>query len=95
MTTNIQAAVPYDDVAARMYANDPQLAADMLNACLEEGKIDEFLLAIRHIVKAFGGMHEKSLCNGNPTLKTLLDLVDAVNMRLVFIPKTSQPVSMV
>ena len=107
MTTEIQAAVPYDDVAARMYAKDPQLAADMLNACLEEGKIDEFLLALRHIVKAFGGMHEvaretglhekslyKSLSsNGNPTLNTLLGLVDAMNMRLVFMPKTAKIVS--
>ncbi|MBQ7606534.1 MAG: hypothetical protein IJU76_00910 [Desulfovibrionaceae bacterium] len=58
MTTEIQAAVHYDDVAASMCAKDPQLAADMLNACLEEGKREEFLLALRHIVKAFGGMHE-------------------------------------
>ena len=33
----IKGVVPYDDVAARMYVKDPQLAADMLNACLAEG----------------------------------------------------------
>ena len=103
-TEGIQAAVPYDDVAARMYAKDPQLAADMLNACLEEGKMDEFLIALRHTVKACGGLHEvarenglhekslyKSLSsNGNPTLNTLLGLAGAINMRLAFVPRTGR-----
>lgn len=101
----IQGAVPYDEVAARMYADDPQLAADMLNACLAEGEMDEFLIALRHIAKAFGGLHEvarvtglhektlyKSLNpTGNPTLKTLMGLADAMNMQLAFVPKTAQP----
>ena len=105
-TERIQAAVSYDDVAARMYAEDPQLAADMLNACLEEGKMDEFLIALRHIVKAYGGLHEiarqtglhektlyKSLSSdGNPTLNTLLGLADVIHMRLTFAPKTEQPI---
>lgn len=101
----LKGAVPYDDVAARMYAKDPQLAADMLNACLAEGEMDEFLIALRHIAKAFGGLHEvarvtglhektlyKSLNpTGNPTLKTLMGLADAMNMQLAFVPKTAQP----
>lgn len=101
----LKGAVPYDDVAARMYAKDPQLAADILNACLAEGEMDEFLIALRHIAKAFGGLHEvarvtglhektlyKSLNpTGNPTLKTLMGLADAMNMQLAFVPKTAQP----
>ncbi|WP_288956914.1 addiction module antidote protein [uncultured Desulfovibrio sp.] len=101
----IKGVVPYDDVAARMYVKDPQLAADMLNACLAEGEMDEFLIALRHIAKAFGGLHEvarvtglhektlyKSLNpTGNPTLKTLMGLADAMNMQLAFVPKTEQP----
>lgn len=101
----LKGAVPYDDIAARMYAKDPQLAADMLNACLADGEMDEFLIALRHIAKAFGGLHEvarvtglhektlyKSLNpTGNPTLKTLMGLADAMNMQLAFVPKTAQP----
>lgn len=101
----LKGAIPYDDVAARMYAKEPQLAADMLNACLAEGEMDEFLIALRHIAKAFGGLHEvarvtglhektlyKSLNpTGNPTLKTLMGLADAMNMQLAFVPKTAQP----
>lgn len=101
----LKGAVPYDDVAARMYAKDPQLAADMLNACLAEGEMDEFLVALRQITKAFGGLHEvaratglhektlyKSLnAAGNPTLKTLLKLADAMDMQLAFVPRTAQP----
>ncbi|WP_165177957.1 addiction module antidote protein [Desulfovibrio sp. ZJ369] len=106
MNAELKGVVPYDDVAARMYANDPQLAADMLNACLEDGEMDEFLVALRHIAKAYGGLpevarvtglHEKTLykslnANGNPTLKTLLGLADAMQMRLAFVPKTAQAV---
>jgi len=101
MTIKLKGSVPYDEVAARMYASDPQLAADMLNICLEEGEMEEFLIALRHITKAYGGLHEvakitglhektlyKSLNpTGNPTLKTLLGLANAMNMRLAFIPK--------
>lgn len=101
----LKGVVPYEDVAARMYAKDPQLAADMLNACLAQGEMDEFLIALRHIARAFGGLHEvaratglhektlyKSLnAAGNPTLKTLMGLADAMNMQLAFVPKATQP----
>ena len=101
MKTEIQAAVPYDDVAARMYAKDPQLVADMLNVCLEEGNIDEFLMTLGHIAKAYGGLHEiarkiglhenslyKNLSfNDSNTLHTLIDIANAINLRLVFMPK--------
>ena len=102
-TQEVKGAVPYDDVAARLYANAPQLAADMLNACLDDGDVEEFLIALRHIVKAYGGLHEvasatglhektlyKSLsASGNPTLKTLLGLAKAINMQVTFTPKTA------
>lgn len=61
------------------------------------------LIALRHIVKAYGGLHEvasatglhektlyKSLsASGNPTLKTLLGLAKAINMQVTFTPKTA------
>ncbi len=104
MNETIKAAVPYDDLAARMYAKDPQLAMDMLNACLADGETDEFLIALRHIARAFGGLHEvarmtglhektlyKSLTStGNPTLKTLMRVANAMNMQLALLPKAAQ-----
>ena len=45
-TDSIQAAIPYDDVVTRMYAIDPQLALNILNACLEDGAMDEFSTAL-------------------------------------------------
>ncbi len=43
---------PFEDVAIRMYQDDPALAADMLHACLEDGDIEEFLFALRQIEKS-------------------------------------------
>lgn len=74
----------------------------MLNACLEDGEVEEFLLALRSVTKAFGGMaevakatglHEKTLYKtlsekGNPNLKTLLGTADVMGMRLAFVPDT-------
>ena len=93
-------AVPYDDVAVKMYKEDPALAAEMLNSCLEDGNLDELLIALRHMSKAFGGiptvakstgLHEKTLYKtlsrqGNPNLKTLVSLAGAMGMRLAFVP---------
>jgi len=98
-----RASVPYDEVAKRIYKDDPQLAANVLNSCLEDGAIDEFLIALKQITKAYGGisniakaggLHEKTLYkslaqDGNPTIKTLLAVTNAMNMRLTFTPKNA------
>ena len=100
--TQIRGAVPYEDVAVKMYADDPQLAADMLNDCLRQGETQEFLFALRQIVKAYGGLpevakatglHEKTLYKslnqgGNPTLKTLMGIASTLHMNLTFVPQT-------
>lgn len=96
----MKSTIPYDDVAVRLYRNEPALAAEMLNACLEDGDVEELLVALRHITKAFGGiptvakaggLHEKTLYKtlspkGNPNLKTLVGLAEAMGMRLAFVP---------
>ena len=100
----MSATKPFDEVAIRMYREDPALAADMLNACLEDGDTEGFLLALRHVSKAFGGMpevaratglHEKTLYKslskkGNPSLKTLMGLVGAMGMRIALVPTEKQ-----
>lgn len=96
----MNATKPFDDVAIKLYRDDPALAAVMLNACLEDGDTEGFLLALRHVSKAFGGMpevaratglHEKTLykslsSKGNPNLKTLIGVADAMGMRIALVP---------
>jgi probable addiction module antidote protein len=91
---------PFDDVAIKLYREDPALAVDMLNTCLEDGDTEGFLLALRHVSKAFGGMpevaratglHEKTLykslsSKGNPNLKTLIGVAGAMGMRIALVP---------
>ncbi|GAB6112690.1 addiction module antidote protein [Desulfomicrobium salsuginis] len=100
----MSATKPFDEVAIRMYREDPALAADMLNACLEDGDTEGFLLALRHVSKAFGGMpevaratglHEKTLYKslskkGNPNLKTLMGVAGAMGMRIALVPAEKQ-----
>ncbi len=59
-------------MAVNLYRQDPALAAQVLNECLADGSVEEFLLALRHATKAFGGMpefaratgvYEKKFCN--------------------------------
>ena len=100
----MSATKPFDEVAIRMYREDPALAAEMLNACLEDGDTEGFLLALRHVSKAFGGMpevaratglHEKTLYKslskkGNPNLKTLMGVAGAMGMRIALVPAEKQ-----
>jgi probable addiction module antidote protein len=75
---------------------NPDEAAHYLNACLEDGDIRVFLLALRDIAEAHGGM--KSLArdshlnreslyrmlsrSGNPSLDSLAAVLKALGLRL-------------
>lgn len=75
---------------------DPEEAAGYLNAALEEGDMFYFLIALRHVVEAQGGMtklarktkrHRVSLYKmlskkGNPEIKTIDDVLHAFGMRM-------------
>ncbi len=77
---------------------DTEVAAEYLNAALESGSLDEFLVALRNVAQAHGGMGELSAItklnrqslykmlsqNGNPTLGSLLPLLKAMGIRLTF-----------
>lgn len=100
----MKATKPFDEMVIQMYRDDPALAAEMLNACLKDGNTEEFLLALRHATKAFGGMpevakatglHEKTLYKslsgkGNPNLKTLIGVAGAMGMRIALVPAEKQ-----
>jgi len=90
----------YDDL--HKHLKDPKNALDYLNACLED---DErvFLLALRHVAEAHGGLRklaQKSRLNrehlfrmlskrGNPRLETIRQLADVFGWRMAFVPKGS------
>ncbi len=75
---------------------DPREAAAYLNAAIEDGDRGVFLLAIRNVAEAYGGMSalaEKAGLNreslyrmlskrGNPEIKSLSALFQAMGLRL-------------
>ena len=79
---------------------DLDYAAGYLNAALEEGE-DVFLLAVRDVVQAHGGMAALSQAtklnrenlydmlseNGNPRLSSLATILDNLGLQISFTPK--------
>jgi probable addiction module antidote protein len=75
---------------------DPAEAAGYLNACLEDGDPEVFLLALRDVARAQGGVTKLAEAtdlnrehlyrmlseNGNPELRSLEVLLDALGFRL-------------
>lgn len=85
----------YEDVLAEDL-QDPAEAAGYLNACLEDGDPKVFLLALRDVARARGGLAKLAEItelnrehlyrmlseNGNPELHSLETLLDALGFRL-------------
>ncbi|HJX72954.1 MAG TPA: addiction module antidote protein [Candidatus Deferrimicrobiaceae bacterium] len=76
---------------------DPKEAAEYLNAALEEGESEVFLLALKDVAEALGGgmskLARKTRLNrenlyrmlsekGNPELRSLGNLLDALGFKL-------------
>ena len=75
---------------------DPEEAAGYLNVALESGDVNVFLLALRNVVEANGGVTKlskkahkgrtslyKALSDtGNPYLKSTHDLLSAIDLHL-------------
>lgn len=82
---------------------DPELAAEYLTAAIEEDAPELFLIALRNVAEAQGGiaaiadathlnrqtMYRTLSSEGNPTFATLLTILRAVGMNLSFTPATS------
>jgi len=79
---------------------DPDEAAAYLNAALEEGSQDVFLLALRDVARARGitqlaretylnreNLYRMLTEKGNPQLSSLTILLDAMGLRLAVEPK--------
>jgi len=74
---------------------DPEEAAEYLSACLEGGSREVFLLALRQVAAAHGvglvakrsrlgreSLYRTLSDKGNPTLETLMRLLDAAGLKL-------------
>jgi probable addiction module antidote protein len=84
---------------------DPEFALEYLNACLKGGDEGTFLLGLRYVAEAHGGVRMlarkthlsrehlfKMLSkNGNPRFESLKLLADAFGWRLAFVHKNQQP----
>lgn len=96
-------SVSHEEVTIRMFRDDPEFAAEYLNQVLEDGDQKELLVAMRRIAEAFGGvaelarrtnLHAKTLYrtlspHGNPELKSLTALLQAMGMRIMVAPTKS------
>jgi len=85
----------YEDVLDEDLQN-PAEAVGHLNACLEDGNPDVFLLALRDVARARGGVAKLAEAtqlnrehlyrmlseNGNPELRSLEALLDGLGFRL-------------
>jgi probable addiction module antidote protein len=91
---------PHEEAVIEELRDDPEYAAEYLNAVLEDGDQEELMLAMRRIATAFGGVSklaEQAELNanslyrmlspqGNPELKSLTSLLGAMGMRLAVQP---------
>lgn len=84
---------------------DPSEAAAYLNAAIEDGDKEVFLLAMRNVAQAHGGMstiakkahiNRESLYRmlskkGNPELKSVFNLLHVVGLKISIEPEKSTP----
>lgn len=90
----------HDEATAELFREDPALAAEYLDAVLEDGDQAEVLIALRHIVNARSSIQkvaEQTDLNattlyrtlsptGNPELRSLIKVLGAVGLRLSIEP---------
>src|SRR3989344_7856046 len=83
---------------------DPKKAAEYLNAAIEDGDREAFLLALRNVAQAHGGMsaiaqktHLKRESvyrmlskKGNPEIKSIFNLLHAIGLKLTVEPEDSK-----
>ncbi len=86
----------HDEATIRSFRDEPEFAAEYLNAILEDGDEAELLQAFKRITAALGGggevateadLHAKTLYRtlsraGNPEMKTLVAVLRTMGLRL-------------
>jgi len=90
----------HNDFMAENFRKDPAYAMELLNEILADGALDEAMIVLRQMSKAFGGVDEiarqahlngKTLYRtlspkGNPQLSTLAAVLRTMGMRLAVQP---------
>lgn len=88
------------EAVVESFRRDPRFAAAYLNAALADGDQSELMVALRYMASAFGGVPQlatharlnattlyRTLSpNGNPELRSLTALLEAMGMRLAVQP---------
>jgi probable addiction module antidote protein len=85
----------FEEYLVKSLKDDPELASEYLNAAFEDDDIRVFLLALGQIAKARGmsniskktGLNRENIYRivsdrGNPRIKSITALLDAVGLRL-------------
>lgn len=94
----------HDEATIESFRRDPKFAAAYLNAVLNDGDHAEFMVALRYVTEAFGGVPtvaEKTRRNpttlyrtlsakGNPELDGFVEILKAVGMRMLIEPLGSR-----
>lgn len=90
----------HDTAMAEVFRNDPAYAIELLNSILEDGEQGEFLIALRQMAEAFGGMRQVARSaslnpdqlyrtlsqTGNPEVHSLTAILRAMGLRLAIQP---------
>jgi probable addiction module antidote protein len=90
----------HEAATVESFRKDPELAAEYLNAVLEDGDEKELMLALRRMSLAFGGvkglaqsaklnvttLYRTLSPQGNPELRSLAALLKAMGLRLAVTP---------
>jgi probable addiction module antidote protein len=102
-TKPIPRSIPHETSLVDSLRKDPAFAADYLQTCMLEGTREEFLLALRRVTKAYGGisklatatglnentLHRTLSAKGNPRLSTFISICAAVGMDISITPSFS------
>ena len=97
---NTKTQISHEEATIAALKRDPAFAVEYLNAVLADGDREELLLSLRRMAEAYGGvaalaekadLNAKSLyrtlsSTGNPELKSLSALLNAMGMRLAVQP---------
>lgn len=87
----------HDDAMVQAFCEDPGYAIEILNSILDNGELDELLIALRQITKAFNGVEKLAQLNdmhihralstqASLEIRGLSALLKTVGLRLVVQP---------
>ena len=104
-STKHKPALEHEEGVIESFRKNPELSAAYLNAVLKDGGQKELMVAMRRMAEAFGGvselakktnLHAKTLYRtlspqGNPELKSLTRMLEAMGMQLAVKPSKASP----